>query len=256
MIWIECHSTLFDHPKTIELAEDLGCPLNDAIAGLLRFWCWCLEYADDGDLRKHKPARIAHAFGIPRSSPHFSGERLMEALIDTGWVDARPFLRVHNWWKHAGIFLQNRYKRQPCVWKKVRASYGGTPDVEAAPGSPSGSARVPHACGTSAAHDHRTEPDSTVPDSTVPPPHHPGAGDAAFFDRIYAATGTRLSRKDKARIWQLRERHGDQFDAACERLHSGIENVAAYLQAMLEPRFAGDPLAQELKELLRTTEAN
>jgi hypothetical protein len=254
MTWIECHHTLFDHPKTIDLSENLGCSLNDSIVGLLRFWCWCLEYADSGDLRKHKPKRIAHAFGIPRSSPHFSGETLMKALVDAGWVDAKPFLRVHNWWQHAGLFLQNRYKRQPSVWKKIRASYGeGGEDF---PELPLECARVRHACSTSAAHDHRTVPDSTVPDRTVPPPHHPGADDAAVFDRIYAATRTRLSRKDRARICLLRQRYGEQFDIVCERLHSGIDNVPAYLQAALEPLNSVDPLARELKELLRARETN
>jgi hypothetical protein len=264
MPWIECHNSLFGHPKTLELSERLGCSVNDSVAGLLRFWCWCLEYASDGDLRKHKPSRVASAFGIPASE----GETLVNAMIETGWLDVKPFFRVHNWWKHVGLFLQNRHKRHPEIWHKIRSLYEELPPGEREPEMLREPVleRVPeqHECCTVPAHDHRTRPDLTVPDRTQP--HHPplpeaeadnvaADADEFFREQIYCMTGKKLSRLDLARIKSLKSRHAPQFDLACAHLHGGIDNVAAYLEAVLEPRDPTDKLVRQVRDLLRAREA-
>jgi hypothetical protein len=148
MSWIACDATLFEHPKTGDLMRAMRYSREKTVVGLLRFWCWCLNYAPDGDLRKHTPPNLARAFGIPAEK----GEALVIAMIETGWLDADPYFRVHDWWGNNGIFLLGRYKRHPEIWQKIRAQYEN---------DDSGPERLQSRDG--AVQDHLTLPDRTIP---------------------------------------------------------------------------------------------
>jgi hypothetical protein len=98
----------------------MGWSLDVALGKLHRFWWWCVSYAEDGDLSKHPTEAIGEAVGL-------EGEdvpRFVSAMIQSGWIDEKPHLRVHGWWHYFGRFLQVRYKHTPAKWKRVRRLYG------------------------------------------------------------------------------------------------------------------------------------
>lgn len=125
MAWIESHQALRDHPKTIDLMALMGWDLDTNIGKLHRFWWWCVDYAEDGDLRKHNDSRLAIAVGLNSNQ----GKQFVEAMVKSGWIDREPYFRVHDWWDYIGLFLQRKYQRQPEKWQKVRDLYCSTPAV-------------------------------------------------------------------------------------------------------------------------------
>lgn len=121
MAWIESHQAIERHPKTIELLTRMGWDLDTTVGKLHRLWWWCVDYAEDGDLRKHNDARIGAAVGLNGEA----SKRFIEAMVASGWVDRKPYFRIHDWWDHIGLFLQSKYKRYPDKWKRVRGLYQG-----------------------------------------------------------------------------------------------------------------------------------
>ena len=119
MAWIESHQQLLNHPKTLDLMNFMGWDVDTTIGKLHRLWWWCLDYAPDGDLRKHNASRLAAALGLPPSQ----GEKLVSALVQTQWLDTFPNLRLHDWWDYIGPFLRVKYKRNPERWQRVRDLY-------------------------------------------------------------------------------------------------------------------------------------
>lgn len=88
----------------------------DAVIGKLHFfWYWCQKYAEDGDLRTH---------GLDAACKHVGMRK--EDLIASRWVDERPYLRVHDWWDHAGAFLMSKYKKSPDKWQRIKKLYGNS----------------------------------------------------------------------------------------------------------------------------------
>jgi hypothetical protein len=77
MAWIESHQAIGQHPKTIALAHQLGVSLPTAVGHLHYLWWWALDYAPDGELKRHSPSIIAHACQW-RGKP----ERLLQALVE------------------------------------------------------------------------------------------------------------------------------------------------------------------------------
>lgn len=122
MAWIESHQKLERHPKTLKLlalVKDLDHrrdPLDTVLGRLHRFWWWCLEYAEDGDLRKYSIAQLSGLINFDA-----------QALIDSEWIDTTPYLRIHDWWDYIGRFLKVKYKNYPHKWRKVEKLYKTTP---------------------------------------------------------------------------------------------------------------------------------
>lgn len=119
MSWIESHQALEKHPKTLDLAERMGWTLDETIGKLHRFWWWCLDYATDGDLRKHSGAVLARSVGIPSES----AENFLKHMVEARWIDKQPYIRIHDWWEYVGRFLQVRYKHNPMKWQEIRDAY-------------------------------------------------------------------------------------------------------------------------------------
>ena len=130
MAWIESHQDLKDHPKTCDLMAAMGWDLDTTIGKLHRFWWWCVDYAEDGDLRKHNDNRIAQAMGV--ATP--DAGKLVKCMVSAGWLDREPFFRVHDWWDHIGLFLQRKYGgKNPEKWQQIRELYTScTPSVREA----------------------------------------------------------------------------------------------------------------------------
>jgi hypothetical protein len=119
MTWMACPQRMFSDPLTGRFAAKMGWKITTAGGAILRLWCWCLEFAPDGDLRPYTPGEISTAMGEPAAR----GEKIVLALLETGWLERSPYFRVHDWWKIAGLFLQGRFKRQPEVWREIERHY-------------------------------------------------------------------------------------------------------------------------------------
>jgi hypothetical protein len=107
---------------------NMGWDLDTTIAKLHRFWWWCVDYAENGDLRKHSNERVGRAVGLSNGE----STRFVESMILTGWIDEKPYRRVHDWWDYIGLFLQRRYgSKNSEKWKAVYKLYKNcTEDVQ------------------------------------------------------------------------------------------------------------------------------
>lgn len=119
MAWIEAHQNLRDHPKVLDLVNLMEWDLDTTIGKLFRFWWWCVDYAEDGDLRKHNDNRLAVAVGLNGKD----GERFVGSMVQSCWIDRKPYFRVHDWWDYFGRFLQVKYKNSPEKWRKIQELY-------------------------------------------------------------------------------------------------------------------------------------
>jgi len=119
MAWIESHQALRDHPKVFDLASGMDWPIDLAIGKLHRFWWWCMDYAEDGDLTRHCHDRVGQAVGL-------SGEScrtFYDLMVQIGWIDTEPYHRVHDWWDWAGMWLRSKYRHQPEKWQTIQAKF-------------------------------------------------------------------------------------------------------------------------------------
>ena len=103
----------------IDLMCAMGWSLNETIGALHRFWWWCVDYAEDGDLTKHNDARIAQAVGLNGDT----GKHFVESMVQSCWIDREPYFRVHDWWHYVGRFLNGKYSSEPKRWKRVKKCY-------------------------------------------------------------------------------------------------------------------------------------
>lgn len=86
------------HPKMEALIELLGIPRYSAVGILECLWDWSRRYAIQGNVGKWPDKTIAKAIGW-KGQP----EKLVNALVDTGWLDRHPRERlvIHDIQKHA-----------------------------------------------------------------------------------------------------------------------------------------------------------
>lgn len=119
MAWIESHQQIERHPKTLKLMELMNWTLNETVGSLHRFWYWCVDFAEDGDLRKFTDIQLGCAVGIYGDQ----AKTFIGAMLEARWLDRAPYFRVHDWWTYIGRFLQVKYKAAPEKWQAVRAKY-------------------------------------------------------------------------------------------------------------------------------------
>lgn len=121
MAWIESHQKLSNHPKVLDLMDAMSWDLDTTIGKLHRFWWWCLDYAEDGDLRKHSENRIARSVGLSGGK---EAQKFVEAMVNSSWIDREPYFRVHDWWDYIGLFLQRKYgEKNREKWERVKKLY-------------------------------------------------------------------------------------------------------------------------------------
>ena len=99
MAWIKSYQALEKHPKLLKLMKILDVNQNEAIGIVHKFWWWCLDYAETGNLSDVDPEILGNTLGVPN---------LLEALKTSGFVDIDP-LRVHDWLDYAYEFLKLKY---------------------------------------------------------------------------------------------------------------------------------------------------
>lgn len=112
MAWLRSEQSLLHHPKTVHLKTLLKIDTAGTIGRLHMLWWWCLDYALDGDLSKKETKVIEDACQVP-----------LKLLVRAGFVDARPYRRIHSWWEIQGNYLRNRFKDQPDKWKRIQQMY-------------------------------------------------------------------------------------------------------------------------------------
>lgn len=108
--WIQIYSNLIHHPKTTNLADELGIRSADAnpnavAAGMLvSLWLWAAQNATDGDLSGCSDRAIAEAAEYKKKPSAF-----VSALIKTKWLDEDR--KLHKWEEYASL-LQDMNDRQ------------------------------------------------------------------------------------------------------------------------------------------------
>ncbi len=112
MAWLRSEQSLLHHPKTVHLKTLLKVDTATVIGRLHMFWWWCLDYAIDGDLSKREGKVIQEACGIT-----------IQTLIRAGFVDSRPYRRVHGWYEIQGNYLRTRFKDHPEKWQRIKKLY-------------------------------------------------------------------------------------------------------------------------------------
>jgi hypothetical protein len=119
MAWIESHQAVGQHPKTLALAHLLGVSLPTAVGHLHYLWWWALDYAPDGELKRHGPTVVAHAC-LWRGKP----QRLWEALTESGFLEAgQSGARIHDWGDYAGKLIDRRASNRQRM-RAARAAHG------------------------------------------------------------------------------------------------------------------------------------
>lgn len=119
MAWIESHQKLKEDPKVFELMIGLNCSKAEAIGRLHMFWWWCVDQAENGDLRKFNDNNLAIAVELNSDQ----GKSFVEAMINAGFLERSPYFRISNWWKFCEIFMKRRYEKKPEKWQTIQALY-------------------------------------------------------------------------------------------------------------------------------------
>jgi hypothetical protein len=112
MAWLRSEQSLLHHPKTHLLQSYLKTTLPETIGRLHMLWYWCLDYALDGDLSRKEPKMIEQSCQIP-----------LKLLIKAGFVDSRPYRRIHDWYGNQSYYLKSRYKDNPSKLEQIRTLY-------------------------------------------------------------------------------------------------------------------------------------
>lgn len=107
MAWIESHQSLGSHIKLLKFKRLLKVKDYEAVGLLHYFWWWALDnIPPDGDLDGLTAGDIAEQC-------HWKGrpDRLLNALIDAGFVDGEPF-KMHDWSDYSGLLNIKREQRR------------------------------------------------------------------------------------------------------------------------------------------------
>ena len=121
MAWIESHQELERHPKTLFMMNRMGWDVDTTLGKLHRFWWWCVDYCEDGDLRRFNDSQLGCVVGIHDQQ---QAARFVKEMVEACWLDRIPgTFRVHAWWRYIGRFLQVKYHSQPAKWQRIRAIY-------------------------------------------------------------------------------------------------------------------------------------
>lgn len=110
--WVRSEQSLPRHPKTLKLCRLTNLEVDTVIGRIHLLWYWALDFAFDGDLRKFDPKTIELACHLP-----------LKQLQSAGFIDVRPFRRIHDWWDYAGNYLKLKYKNTPEKWMQIEKLY-------------------------------------------------------------------------------------------------------------------------------------
>lgn len=125
MAWISVHESV-DGPKLRNLYKNIGCSKFEAL-GILNFlWLWGLknadkdglvQFADRGDIERY-------LYGVGAGcSVH--PERIVDALIETGWIDKIPNgIYLHDWEEWQKQWYKAKSRRESDARRKAERRRG------------------------------------------------------------------------------------------------------------------------------------
>jgi hypothetical protein len=116
-----CHA----HPKLYDLADALGISRTHAVGILESLWHLTGTQRIHGDIGTLTNRQIARALDWP------DPDRLIKALVESGWVDENPVHRlvVHNWHKHCDEWVRKAVARSGSPFASLtesKSDNGGT----------------------------------------------------------------------------------------------------------------------------------
>lgn len=117
--WIQIYSNLLRHPKTTNLADELGLTSSHAspnavAAGMLvSLWLWAAQNATDGDLSGCSDRAIAEAAEYKKKP-----SVLVAALIKTKWLDKDRHL--HDWEEYAALLNEVEVRNRENTKNRVK----------------------------------------------------------------------------------------------------------------------------------------
>ncbi|MFH0981838.1 MAG: hypothetical protein V2A79_09895 [Planctomycetota bacterium] len=113
MAWVRVESGLRDHPKVLKLARDTGCKVQDVVGQLVSLWLWCIEHAQDGDLRSFDADDIEAVVGWTGESGKWYAAAVNRHLIDVTADGAQ----VHDWQDWMSSWTEAQRKRD---WRQSK----------------------------------------------------------------------------------------------------------------------------------------
>lgn len=153
MAWIELHTNLPRHPKTMQLQERLRVKAPTVIGHLCLLWMWTLENAPDGRLNRMDAKALAKICQIPARR----AEEFLDALLACGFLDRdEQGLRIHDWESYGGRYAekrrQNKERQKRYLDKRVNNAL---------------MTRLQDSTEQDSTEQDRTEPDRTIPDPSL-----------------------------------------------------------------------------------------
>ena len=96
MAWISVHEQVIGG-KLRNLAKEIGCSQNEALGLLIRLWLWGINNANkEGFIVGADKVDVADILNIGIDKRYDPGA-VVEAMIDTGWIDIEDGLYIHDW---------------------------------------------------------------------------------------------------------------------------------------------------------------
>lgn len=106
MVWISVHETVMG-AKLRRLAKALGCSQNEALGILVRLWLWGMHNANEAGETDASKEDVADVLNVGLSKL-LEPERVIEELIEVGYLDKVEPIRLHDW----AIWQKWWYKRE------------------------------------------------------------------------------------------------------------------------------------------------
>jgi uncharacterized phage protein (TIGR02220 family) len=134
MQWIKSNKALQSHPKLLQLAsglKPLGVPnefsVQCALGIVHELWYWATDYAEDGYLTKYDTDFMMQSVGFGNNS-----SKIFELLVNCGFIDTEPCLKIHDWWEYIGGYITSKYcrgnyDRYKEIKERAIGSIGGAP---------------------------------------------------------------------------------------------------------------------------------
>ena len=115
-----------DHPKTIELATQLGVCIPQAIGHLELLWAFVAQKTPRGNIGRWSDAVIANSAQWTEEP-----KRFVKALIDSGFCDPDSEHRVliHDWPEHCPNWVRSKLKREGKPFLTADLSQELTPNI-------------------------------------------------------------------------------------------------------------------------------
>ena len=134
MAWISVHDTVFG-PKLRDLYKALNSNVPEAVGILVVLWHWGRENADkDGNILNADEEDISRFLYGQCIGCKLDFDKVVEALIETGWIDRRNGqLSLHDWSVWQDQWYKAKEKREADTKRKREARQRTSENASSAP---------------------------------------------------------------------------------------------------------------------------